>query len=198
MANVVSWGTTPNSGAGSRSIGTDPTPVVLKRYAYGYDPAGNRLGEQIDDVLTGASYNNMNELVSQQPMGALRFEGTVSEPATVTIAGKPATVSSANRFDGAAAVSGGTNTVAVTATDPSGNSRTNSYQVESTGSTKSFTYDANGNLTGDGSRTSEWDARNQLVAVNVGAHRSEFSYDGRSAASEWLKRKTASSSPTRR
>jgi YD repeat-containing protein len=28
---------------------TDPTPVVLKRYAYGYDPAGNRTVEQIDD-----------------------------------------------------------------------------------------------------------------------------------------------------
>lgn len=38
--------------------------------------------------------------------------------------------------------------------------------------------DANGNLTADGSRTFEWDARNQLVAVNVGTHRSEFSYDG--------------------
>jgi RHS repeat-associated protein len=38
--------------------------------------------------------------------------------------------------------------------------------------------DANGNLTLDGSRTFEWDARNQLVAVNVGTHRSEFTYDG--------------------
>ena len=39
--------------------------------------------------------------------------------------------------------------------------------------------DANGNLTADGTRTFEWDARNQLVAVTVGTHRSEFSYDGR-------------------
>jgi RHS repeat-associated protein len=38
--------------------------------------------------------------------------------------------------------------------------------------------DANGNLTSDGTRTFEWDARNQLVAVNVGTHRSEFTYDG--------------------
>ncbi len=38
--------------------------------------------------------------------------------------------------------------------------------------------DANGNLTSDGSRTFEWDARNQLLAVNVGSHRSEFTYDG--------------------
>jgi RHS repeat-associated protein len=38
--------------------------------------------------------------------------------------------------------------------------------------------DANGNLTSDGTRTFEWDARNQLVAVTVGTHRSEFVYDG--------------------
>jgi len=38
--------------------------------------------------------------------------------------------------------------------------------------------DANGNLTADGARTFEWDARNQLVAVTVGTHRSEFTYDG--------------------
>jgi RHS repeat-associated protein len=38
--------------------------------------------------------------------------------------------------------------------------------------------DANGNLTGDGTRTFEWDARNQLVAVIVGTQRTEFTYDG--------------------
>src|SRR5205814_10322105 len=38
--------------------------------------------------------------------------------------------------------------------------------------------DANGNLTSDGTRTFEWDARNQLVAVTVGTHRTEFDYNG--------------------
>ena len=38
--------------------------------------------------------------------------------------------------------------------------------------------DANGNLTSDGTRSFEWDARNQLLAVNIGTHRSEFTYDG--------------------
>ena len=37
--------------------------------------------------------------------------------------------------------------------------------------------DANGNLTADGARTLEWDARNQPVAVELGTYRSEFSYD---------------------
>ena len=39
-------------------------------------------------------------------------------------------------------------------------------------------YDLNGSLIGDGTRTFEWDGANRLVAVNIGMHRSEFSYDG--------------------
>jgi RHS repeat-associated protein len=33
-------------------------------------------------------------------------------------------------------------------------------------------------MTSDGARTFEWDARNQLIGINVGTHRSEFAYDG--------------------
>jgi RHS repeat-associated protein len=62
------------------------------------------------------------------------------------------------------------------AKDASGNTTTKQYEVSVTGSTKTFAYDANGNLTGDGSRTFEWDARNQLVAVEAGTLRSEFAY----------------------
>ncbi|MBL0211558.1 MAG: hypothetical protein IPQ13_11720 [Holophagaceae bacterium] len=48
------------------------------------------------------------------------------------------------------------------------------------GQDKSFTYDLNGNMTGDGERTFEWDDENRLIAVNIVAtgHRSEFRYDG--------------------
>lgn len=52
------------------------------------------------------------------------------------------------------------------------------YEVDSLDAGRTFTYDANGNLASDGTRTFEWDARNQLVAVTVGTHRSEFTYDG--------------------
>jgi YD repeat-containing protein len=60
---------------------TDPQQTILKRYAYAYDPAGNRTVEQIDDQVTGWTYNNVNELVTQHGVGAMVFEGTVSEPA---------------------------------------------------------------------------------------------------------------------
>jgi RHS repeat-associated protein len=69
--------------------------------------------------------------------------------------------------------------VTISATDPTGNQRVQQYQVGQSGASKTFTYDANGNLTADGTRTFEWDARNQLVAVTVGTQRSEFTYDGR-------------------
>jgi RHS repeat-associated protein len=157
---------------------TDPTPTVLKRYRYAYDAAGNRLAAQADDQVIGSSLNNMNQLISQQPAGLLWFEGTVSEPATVAIDGKPVAVSGSQAFGGASPVTSGTNTVSITATDANGNAKTNNYEITNTGSTGALAYDANGNLVSDGTRTFEWDARNQLVAVTAGTHRSEFTYDG--------------------
>ena len=157
---------------------TDPTPVILKRYYYGYDPAGNRTAAQNDDAVTASTYNNMNQLVSQAAGGALTFKGTVSEPATVTVGGRPATVTADNHFTGAAVVPSGTGQVAVAARDMAGNLRTNTYQVSESGVGASYTYDANGNLTSDGTRNFAWDARNQLSAITAGTSRTEFSYDG--------------------
>jgi RHS repeat-associated protein len=121
----------------------------------------------------------MNRLLTQVPGGALAFRGTLSEAATVTVGGKPATVTAGNEFSGTAAVPAGTSQVTVQATDPSGNVRTNVYEVTQTGATKTFTYDLNGNLTGDGVKTYEWDAANRLVAVKQGGSTlASFTYDG--------------------
>ena len=157
---------------------TDPTPAILKRHRYTYDHAGNRATEQIDDAAVAASYNNLDALTALQPGGVLSFRGTVNEPATVTVQGKPATVTDSNAFQGQAQVGAGTTNVIVASTDPSGNTRTNTYQVSLSGSSTTLTYDANGNLTSDGVRTFEWDGANRLTAVNNGTHRSEFNYDG--------------------
>jgi len=162
----------------AKVTGPNPLPVP-SRFGYAYDAAGNRTTEQLDDVATGATYNSRNELTSRQAGGALLFRGTVNEPATVTLAGKPTQVDTSNTFQGTATVPTGTSTVAVAATDASGNTRTNTYQVTESGSPVNYTYDANGNLTGDGVRTFEWDAEKRLFAVNTGANRSEFTYDGR-------------------
>jgi len=157
---------------------TDPQATVLQRYAYAYDPAGNRTSEQIDDAVTSSTYDRLNHLGSQQGGGPVVFKGSVNEPATVTVNSRSATVTPDNRFEGKATLAVGTTTVNITATDPSGNAATAVYEVDQAASGKTFSYDANGNLTNDGTRTFEWDAADRLVAVNVGTHRSEFTYDG--------------------
>jgi len=159
---------------------TDAIPVVLKRYVYGYDAAGNRLGEQNDDSILGATYNNMNRLMSQQPSGALRFKGTLDEAATVTIQGNPATVSADNKFEGQAQAPQGASQVDVVAREYGGLARTYTYGINVSGSGRTFTYDPNGNLTGDGTRTFQWDAENRLIRVLQGATElASFTYDGR-------------------
>jgi RHS repeat-associated protein len=166
---------------------TDPQATVLQRFAYGYDPAGNRTVEQIDDQVTGATYDALNRLVSQQPSGVLELAGTVDEPATVTVQGLPA-ITTGTDFRGAVPIASGTNTLTVTATDPSGNTATRQYEVDSQGTSKIFSFDANGNLTSDGTRTFEWDARNQLVAIQVGLNRVEFVYNGTQRAIHRIRR----------
>ena len=77
---------------------TDPTPTVLKRYAYAFDPAGNRTSEQVDDRIVSASHDRLNRLTSQTSGGPLRIVGTLNEPGTITVQGKPVTVDTANKF----------------------------------------------------------------------------------------------------
>jgi RHS repeat-associated protein len=95
-------------------------------------------------------------------------------------------VTSDNRFSGGAQVGAGTSQVVVKAKDYSGNERTNTYEVSVSGSSKTFSFDDNGNMTSDGTRTFEWDAENRLIRVCTGAcspspvSSSEFSYDGQS------------------
>ncbi len=151
---------------------------ILKHYSYAYDSSGNRTSSQETNVVNSYVYNNVNQLTSQAAGGKMRFLGSLNEAATVTLDGKAAPVSSANKFDGKVKVPTGTYTVPVIAKDYSNNSKTTKYQVTTSGTAATFTYDNNGNMTGDGTRTYEWDASDRLVAINKGTTRSEFTYDG--------------------
>jgi RHS repeat-associated protein len=157
---------------------TGGTPSIIKRYAYTHDPPGNRTSEQIDDAGTLATHDSLNRLLTKSPGGPLVFKGTMNEPGRVTVNGVPATVNAANQFQASVPVTAGTTTVTINAVDASGNASEAVYEVDQAGTGKTFTYDANGNMTSDGIRTFEWDARKQLVAVNLGTHRTEFAYDG--------------------
>jgi RHS repeat-associated protein len=155
------------------------TSAVLHQYAYLYDAAGNRTSEQIDGNVTGASYNNLNQLTGHSAGGQMVFSGTLSKPATVTVGGNAATVDVNNNFRGTAAVTTGTNTVPVIATDAYSHVTTNRYQVVIPPAASSYTYDLNGNLTYDGSRTFAWDAKNQLVKITYAdTSYTQFTYNG--------------------
>ena len=159
----------------------DVSGAVLKSYSYDYDGAGNRTVEGIDSLVKGDTLNNLNQLTSRQGgTGVLPIRGTTNEPSSsVTVNGTAAIVKSDNSFEGKASVTAGDNMVTVAATDVSGNTATNRYNVTVTGSgSKTLVYDANGNLTSDGTRTFEWDPLNRLTAVNSGTQRSEFTYNG--------------------
>ena len=97
--------------------------------------------------MTTTTYDGLNRLVSETGGGLLRFKGQVDEPAIVTINGRPAPVTADNQFQGTAPVTPGTNSVTVSAVDPTGNTATAVYEVDQASSGKTFTYDANGNLT---------------------------------------------------
>jgi RHS repeat-associated protein len=157
-----------------------PQPQALKRYAYSYDPAGNRTAAQADGVATSSAHDAGNRLVRQQSAGAVLLSGVVSEPATLTVAGQPLPVAANNRFEGWTAVAPGANSVSVEARDAAGNQRTYTYGIGVPAESRDLAYDANGNLTSDGERTFEWDGEDRLAAVQEGSRRSEFAYDGRS------------------
>jgi RHS repeat-associated protein len=196
IGNILTWtqsrsaGTNPHrhdfgyDGADqllSAIVTDDVTHAPISQYSYDYDQAGNRTYSQVGSAVTTSTNNNLNQVTSQTAGGKMHFRGTVSEAATVTIAGNPASVDGNGNFDGSTSVNSGSNTVTIVATDASGNSRTNNYQVAvPSTSSASFLYDLNGNLTSDGSKTYEWDGANRLTAINYLGNndRTEIAYDG--------------------
>src|SRR6202044_2070817 len=91
---------------------------------YNYDSAGNRTQEQIDASINSSAYNSTNEDVGLTAGGSMEFEGSISEPATVTVGGNAATISATNTWMGAALVALGTNLIPIVATDAQGNTTT--------------------------------------------------------------------------
>ena len=132
-----------------RLLSADRSTGTPTRFRFAYDAAGNRTADQKDDTSMGVTFNSINQLLSRQPGGALTFKGSTNEPATVTAGGKPAQTTAANAFSAQAPVGSGTTDVAVVATDPAGNVRTNTYRVSESSTGATYTYDSNGNLTQD-------------------------------------------------
>jgi len=154
--------------------------AVLAQYGYTYDKGDNRTTERRNEILSTASFNNVNELTALSGGGVVGFTGTTTEEAAVTVGGQVAQTSQVGtRFEKAVTLPVGTNTVTIAAVDPSGNTNSKNYRVVvSGGAVQSFTYDANGNMTSDGVRSYAWDAENRLIKITEGTKTTDIEYDG--------------------
>jgi len=156
---------------------------VLNNYQYQYDLAGNRTTEQIDPAVTGSSYNNVNQLLSQAPGGSMVFSGTVSSvnnPVALTLSGQPAAVDGSGNWRGTAPVQAGANSIPLVATDANGQTTTKTINITVPGGVnRTLTYDANGNLTNDGNGKSyTFDAANRVVSITQSSGVTGFVYNG--------------------
>lgn len=160
---------------------TDATgATVQKQFSYRYDGAGNRTLEQIDNSVSSATHNNLNQLVSRTGAGPMLFEGTVNKDAAVTVGGLTATVDAQNRFSAQLYLQPGQQSVEITARDAQGHVTVRHAQLTVTAgaANAAITYDLNGNETSDGARTFGWDAENRLTKITQGANVREFAYNG--------------------
>ena len=165
--------------------GTTGSGTVSNTLHYGYDSAGNRRSEQMLGKLTSWTPNSVNQLTAQNGGNTLHVAGTVSQASDVSVSGSGgaavyAPVDGNLNFQADVPVSGGSNTITVTATSGTA-TQVNRYGVNVTqGVSNTFAYDAAGNLTASGTlQTCEWDAENRLTAINTGTtQRTEFAYNG--------------------
>jgi YD repeat-containing protein len=164
---------------------------VLRRYAYQYDKAGNRITKQTNNVISTGIYNSLNQMTGQVDGGNMLFKGKVDEFAAMQIKNQTAADSVnapvdslTNTFQAFVKTTPGvTNNILIKATDYSGNNNTNvdTFSV-TTGHDNydSLHYDDNGNTTyeAEGAVSYGWDAADRLVKITQGTNTREFIYDG--------------------
>jgi RHS repeat-associated protein len=167
----------------SRLTAVDRTAAgASSLWRFDYDAVGNRTTLQFGNAVTSAAYDSTNRLLTTSAGGPLHVRGVLDEAAAVTVNGQPASLLANNAFEAVVPVTSGDNTLAVVATDASGNARTNTYQVNVDAAGATYTYDARGNLASrtEGGNISnyEWNARNELTRVTKdGAELARSAYD---------------------
>ena len=148
-------------------------------FSLSYDLAGYRTREQIDNNVTGSTFNKLNELTAQSAGGPMEFTGAVNKWATITLAGKPASVDSNGNWRGTANVSTGANAIPLVATDVNGNTTTKTINITiSGGASRTLTYDLDGNMVNDGAgKLYSYDAANRLLTITQGTNVTTFVED---------------------
>ncbi|MBK9622928.1 MAG: LysM peptidoglycan-binding domain-containing protein [Candidatus Obscuribacter sp.] len=126
-------------------------------------------------------YNNLNELTSIAAGGPTKFEGNANKALTAaSVNSNPARLLDSLKFEANPSLSNGANTVPVAVTDANSTTVTNNYWVSTNGSASATpTYDANGNMTSDGTNYYLWDADNRLVKITYPGtlNNSQFAYN---------------------
>jgi RHS repeat-associated protein len=130
---------------------------------------------------TGAIVN-----IASTSANATTYSSTVSGGATEAISltqvqSKTAALSWSESFTSDPVLAAGSNTALVTAVSGGGTPVTNTHKISvNSGSSSTLTYDANGNMTSDGTNTYLWDAENRLIQVTYPGtgNNSQFTYDG--------------------
>ena len=166
---------------GHESSATNTAARAHEQFAYVYDAAGN-LSERTDNALVHTfNLNELNQLTSITRGGTLTVAGAVLGNATeVTVNGAGAILYYDRTFarEGLS-LADGANTFTAVARDNRGRGDTNTFTVNLP-ATVTLAYDANGNLTTNGTRVLTYDDENQLTSIQVpGQWKSDFQYDGK-------------------
>lgn len=125
--------------------------------------------------------NSLNELTTATNHGTLTVAGTTTVPVTsVTVNSLIASNYADATFAlGGFTVTNGVNFYRAIGEDSSGDFSTNSVTVNLP-ATNNYTYDSNGNLLGDGTRSFTYDDENELISACVSnAWSNSFAYDGK-------------------
>ena len=150
-----------------RLTAVERSGTLTGRSHFRYDSVGNRTTTQINNLVTSAVHNGLNQLLSSSGGGPLRVRGVLDEPGTARVNGQPAQMLSGNTFEATIASAPGSNSFTVEATDGSGNVRTHTYETDVPAQESSYAYDPNGNSAtkteGTDTWAYEWNAENELT-----------------------------------
>ena len=161
----------------------DSDGTMLDAENWMLDAAGNWTSRTLESgtVMETHTNNVMNRLTQIGGAGKTQVEGNVNEFARVKVNGTAAQLSvdpaGGYRYQRSVPIQTGSNTVTVQATDISGQTTTKKWQFNVPDTTRSFTYDANGNTLSDGQRAMTWDVKNRLRSVTKGSTTWKWDYD---------------------
>ena len=170
IGQLTSWVAQENNGAAR----------LNEQLGWAYDTAGNLRWRTNGALVQTFTVDALNELTNLTRSGTFTVSGNTLAPVTnLTVNGHAAqtygdfTFASTNN-----PVTNGNNSFTSVAQNVYRLSVTNTFTVNLPVSV-TLQFDANGNLTNDGSRSFSYDAENQLTNVTLaGSWRSDFVYDG--------------------